>query len=58
MTRRAFVGTAGTCDGEKTVTTTDGTRDATIYYTTYGSSPTTNSTKYKTAIKAASSEAI
>ena len=49
---------AGTYAKEQTVTISDGTRDAVIYYTTNGTTPTTASTKYTGPIKVSAKEAI
>jgi hypothetical protein len=48
----------GTYSGPQTVTLTDATLGATIYYTSNGSAPTTASTKYVGAIKVSKSETI
>lgn len=48
----------GTYTTAQTVTITDATSDATIYYTTNGSTPTTASSKYTAAIKVSATETI
>jgi RHS repeat-associated protein len=48
----------GTYASIQTVTISDSTAGATIYYTTDGSTPTTSSTKYTAAITVSSSETI
>jgi hypothetical protein len=48
----------GTYSGAQSVTITDGTAGATIYYTTNGTTPTTSSTKYTGAITVSSDETI
>jgi Chitobiase/beta-hexosaminidase C-terminal domain/Viral BACON domain/Gametolysin peptidase M11 len=48
----------GTFSSPQTVTITDGTSGATIYYTTNGSVPTTSSTQYTSAINVGQSETI
>jgi hypothetical protein len=48
----------GTFTATQSVTITDATAGATIYYTTNGSTPTTASTKYTAAISVASTETI
>jgi hypothetical protein len=49
---------AGTYTSTQSVTITDGTAGATIYYTTNGTTPTASSTVYGGAISVASSETI
>jgi hypothetical protein len=49
---------AGTYSSTQSVTITDSTSGATIYYTTDGSTPTTSSTQYTGAISVASTETI
>ncbi len=49
---------AGTYTAAQTVTITDGTAGAVIYYTTNGSTPTTNSAKYTAALKVSTSQTI
>jgi hypothetical protein len=49
---------AGTYTSTQSVTISDGTQGATIYYTTDGSTPTTSSTQYTSAISVDSSETI
>jgi hypothetical protein len=49
---------AGTYTGTQSVTISDATSGATIYYTVNGIAPTTSSTKYTTAISVTSSETI
>ncbi len=49
---------AGTYSGAQTVSISDATSGATIYYTSNGTAPTTSSTKYTGAITVASSETI
>jgi Chitobiase/beta-hexosaminidase C-terminal domain/FG-GAP-like repeat len=49
---------AGTYTSAQTVTIGDSTSGATIYYTTNGSTPTTNSTKYTSAITVSASETV
>jgi hypothetical protein len=48
----------GTYSSRQTVTISDATAGATIYYTTNGSPPTTSSTKYKAGIAVSSTETI
>jgi hypothetical protein len=48
----------GTYSTKQTVTISDGTPGATIYYTTNGNTPTTSSTKYKAGITVSSTETI
>ena len=54
----AFSPGTGTYTSVQTVTISDTTTGATIYYTTDGSAPTTNSTKYTAAITVSSTETI
>jgi hypothetical protein len=49
---------AGTYAAAQTVSISDATAGATIYYTTNGSTPTTSSTKYTAAIKVSTTETI
>ena len=49
---------AGTYAGSRSVTISDGTSGATIYYTTNNTTPTTLSTKYSGAITVAATETI
>jgi Chitobiase/beta-hexosaminidase C-terminal domain/Fn3 associated len=49
---------AGTYSGAQTLTFTDSTSGASIYYTTNGTTPTTGSTKYTAAIKISVSETV
>ncbi|WP_263352726.1 chitobiase/beta-hexosaminidase C-terminal domain-containing protein [Acidicapsa acidisoli] len=53
-----FSPAAGTYTSVQTVTISDATTGATIYYTTDGTTPTTNSTVYSGPITVSSSEAI
>jgi ribosome-binding factor A len=54
----AFSPAAGTYASAQTVTITDGTSGATIYYTTNGSTPTTSSTVYSSAITVSVNETL
>ncbi len=54
----AFSPASGTYGSGQSVTISDSTPNATIYYTTDGSTPTINSTKYAGAITVSSSETI
>ena len=53
-----FVPAAGTYTTAQTVTISDATAGAAIYYTTNGTTPTSTSTRYTTAIKVSSSQTI
>ncbi len=53
-----FAPAAGTYTGVQKVTITDATAGAVVYYTTNGTTPTTASTKYTTAISVAATETI
>ena len=53
-----FSPAAGTYTSIQTVTISDSTSGATIYYTTDGSTPTTSSTRYSAAITVSSTETI
>jgi hypothetical protein len=54
----SFSPAAGTYTSARTVTISDATSGATIYYTTNGSTPTTSSTKYTGAITVSATETI
>jgi N-acetylneuraminic acid mutarotase len=54
----AFSPAAGTYTGTQTVTISDGTSGATIYYTTNGTTPTTNSSVYSSAIGVSATETL
>jgi hypothetical protein len=54
----AFKPAAGTYPSAQSVTITDATADATIYYTTNGNTPTTSSKKYAGTIKVSATETI
>jgi len=53
-----FSPAAGTYTAAQTVTITDSTAGATIYYTTNGTTPTTASTRYTTALKVSATETL
>jgi uncharacterized repeat protein (TIGR03803 family) len=53
-----FSPAAGTYTSTQSVTISDGTTGATIYYTTGGSTPSTSSTKYSGAISVAATETL
>ncbi len=54
----SFSPAGGDYDTSQTVTLSDATSGATIYYTTNGSTPTTNSTRYTSAISVTATETI
>jgi probable HAF family extracellular repeat protein len=58
VARPTFSPTAGTYNSVQTVTISDSTAGATIYYTTNGTAPTTSSTKYTGAITVSSTETL
>jgi uncharacterized repeat protein (TIGR03803 family) len=58
VTPPAFSPAAGTYSAAQSVTITDHTAGATIYYTTNGTTPTTASTKYTVPITVSSTETI
>jgi hypothetical protein len=53
-----FSPAAGTYASAQTVTITDATAGATLYYTTNGTTPTTGSTRYTAAIKVSATETL
>ena len=53
-----FLGAAGTYASTQTVSISDATSGATIYYTTNGTTPTTSSTKYVAPITVSSTETL
>ena len=53
-----FSPAAGTYSSAQTVTISDGTAGATIYYTTNGTTPTTSSTVYSSAITVSATETL
>jgi hypothetical protein len=53
-----FSPAAGTYTSAQTVTISDGTSGATIYFTTNGTTPTTSSTKYTSPVPVSSSQTI
>src|SRR5208337_1320778 len=53
-----FSPAAGTYGSSQTVTISDSTSGSTIYYTTNGTTPTTSSTKYTSAITVNSTETV
>ncbi len=54
----AFTPKAGTYTSAQSVTITDATKGAVIYYTTNGTAPTTSSTKYTAAISVKATETL
>jgi M6 family metalloprotease-like protein len=54
----AFTPAPGTYTSSRSVTITDATKGATIYYTTNGTAPTASSKVYQTAIQVSASETI
>jgi hypothetical protein len=54
----AFTPEAGTYSSSQSVTITDATKGATIYYTTNGTPPTTSSKVYTAAIRVSATETI
>ena len=57
-TTTTFSPAAGTYSGAQSVTISDATSGATIYYTTNGTTPTTSSTKYTGPISVSSTETL
>jgi hypothetical protein len=57
-TTPTFSPAAGTYSGEQSVTISDASSGATIYYTTNGTTPTTSSTKYTGPISVSSTEKL
>ena len=53
-----FLPVAGTYNGPQSVTISDTTTGATIYYTTNGTTPTTNSVQYSSAITVSATETV
>ena len=53
-----FSPTAGTYSSAQTVTISDSTSGSTIYYTTNGTTPTTSSTVYSSAITVSTTETL
>ena len=58
VTTPAFSPAAGTYSSAQSVTISDATSNATIYYTTNGTTPTTSSTKYTGPITVSSTETL